>query len=103
MKKLNGNALLIYSAGIVPNVNEACPSIRLKTMRDGIQEYEYLKLLAALDKTDKNVNDIVNTIIKEPFGERSVGNLDVWSYDAEKWDRTRILLGEKISAHNKPL
>ena len=68
-------------------------------MRDGIQEYEYLKLLAALDKTDKNVNEIVNTIIKEPFGEQSVGNLDVWSYDAEKWDRTRILLGEKISTH----
>jgi len=100
MKKLNGNALLIYSPGIVPNVNAACPSIRLKTMRDGIQEYEYLKLLAARDKTDKNVNDIVNTIIKEPFGEQSVGNLDVWSYDAEKWDRTRILLGEKISHYS---
>jgi hypothetical protein len=101
MKKLNGNALLIYSPGIVPNVNAACPSIRLKTMRNGIQEYEYLKLLAALDKSDKNVNDIVNTIIHDPFGEQSVGNLNVWSYDAEKWDRTRILLGEKISAHTK--
>jgi hypothetical protein len=103
MKKLNGNALLIYSPGIVPNVNAACPSIRLKTMRNGIQEYEYLKLLAALDKTDKNANDIVNTIIKDPFGEQSIGNLNVWSYDAEKWDRTRILLGEKISACNKAL
>ena len=103
MKKLNGNALLIYSKGIVPNVDEACPSIRLKTMRNGIQEYEYLKLLAALDKSDKNVNDIVNSIIKQPFGEPSIGNLDVWSYDAEKWDSTRILIGKKISAHNKQL
>jgi len=101
MKKLNGNALLIYSPGIVPNVTGACPSIRLKTMRDGIQEYEYLRLLAGLDKTDKNVNDIVNTIIKGPFGELSVGNLNVWSYDAEKWDKTRIMLGEKINTHNK--
>jgi len=103
MKKLNGNALLIYSKGIVPNVEEACPSIRLKTMRNGIQEYEYLKLLAALDKSDKNVNDIVNSIIKQPFGEPSIGNLNVWSYDAEKWDSTRILIGKQISAHKQEL
>ena len=103
MKKLNGNALLIYSKGIVPNVDEACPSIRLKTMRNGIQEYEYLKLLAALDKSDKNVNDIVNSIIKQPFGEPSIGNLNVWSYDAEKWDSTRILIGKQISAHKQEL
>ena len=103
MKKLNGNALLIYSAGIVPNVNGACPSIRLKTMRDGVQEYEYLKMLAALDKSDRQVNDIVNTVIKNPFGEQSVGNLDVWSYDAQKWDRARIIIGEKIHTHHKHL
>lgn len=103
MKKMNGNALLIYSPGIVPNVNVPCPSIRLKTMRDGIQEYEYLKLLSALDKTDKNANDFVNKIIKNPFGAQSVGNLDVWSYDAEKWDNIRIILGEKINARIKEL
>jgi len=33
-KKLNGNALLIYSPGIIPNVDGPCPSIRLKTMRN---------------------------------------------------------------------
>jgi len=27
----------------------------------------------------------------------------VWSYDAEKWDSTRILIGKKISARNKQL
>jgi hypothetical protein len=98
MKKMNGNALLIYAPGIVPNVDGPCPSIRLKTMRDGIQEYEYLKLLAAIDKSDKNTNNIVNTLIKNPFGEQSVGNMDVWSYDVRKWDSTRIRLGEQINS-----
>ncbi len=95
-KKLNGNGLLIYSPGIIPNVNGACPSIRLKTMRDGVQEYEYMRLLSALDGNKSRVNDIVNTIIKDPFGERSIGNLDVWSYDAQQWDAARIKIGEMI-------
>jgi hypothetical protein len=99
-KRMNGNALLVYSPGIVPNVDAACPSIRLKTTRDGIQEYEYLRLLSAMDKTEKNADAIVNTLVKKPFGAQSVGNLDVWSYDPEKWDSTRIKLGAQISARN---
>ena len=88
-KKLNGNALLIYSPGIVPNVEGPCPSIRLKTMRNGVQEYEYMRLLSGLDKNNDRVDNIVNGIIKEPFGDKSIGNLDVWSFDAEQWDAAR--------------
>jgi hypothetical protein len=65
-------------------------------MRDGVQEYEYMRLLSALDGTKSRVNDIVDTIIKDPFGERSIGNLDVWSYDAQPWDAARIKIGEMI-------
>ncbi len=67
-KKLNGNALLIYSPGIIPNVDGPCPSIRLKTMRNGVQEYEYMRMLSGLDKNDK-VNNIVNSIIKNHIGD----------------------------------
>jgi len=95
-KKLNGNGLLIYSPGIIPNVYGACPSIRLKTMRDGVQEYEYMRLLSALDGNEDRVNEIVNNIIKDPFGEKSIGNLDVWSFDAEQWDLARLKMGELI-------
>ncbi len=95
-KKLNGNGLLIYSPGIIPNVYGACPSIRLKTMRDGVQEYEYMRLLADLDGNKNRVNEIVNTVIKNPFGEKSIGNLDVWSYDAEQWYLARLKMGELI-------
>lgn len=100
-KKLNGNGLLIYSPGIIPNVYGACPSIRLKTMRNGVQEYEYMRLLSALDGNKERVNEVVNTIIKEPFGESSIGNLDVWNYDAAQWDRARIRLGEMIHAESQ--
>ena len=95
-KKLNGNALLIYSPGIVPNVNEVCPSIRLKAMRDGVQEYEYMRLLSELDKSPDRTDKIVNKVIYEPFGKKSIGNLDVWTFDAEKWDKSRIEMGGLI-------
>lgn len=99
-KKLNGNALLIYSGDIIPNGVGICPSIRLKTMRNGVQEYEYMRLLSELDNNDDRVNNIVNTIIYQPFGKKSIGNLDVWSYDAEKWDLARIKIGELINEFN---
>jgi hypothetical protein len=95
-KQLNGNGMLIYAPGIVPNIREACPSIRLKTMRDGVQEYEYMRLLSETDGHDERVNELVNSIIKRPFGETSIGNLDVWIYDAAQWDRQRLQLGKLI-------
>lgn len=99
-KKLNGNALLVYSPGVVPGVEGPCPSIRLKTMRDGVQEYEYLRLLAAADKNKSRADSVVNSIIKLPFGPKSVGNLDVWSFDAAKWDEARIAIGKMINLAN---
>jgi hypothetical protein len=96
-KKLNGNALLVYSPGIVPNVGGVCPSIRLKTMRNGVQEYEYMRLLSQLDKNTDRTDKIINGIINQPFGRKSIGNIDVWSYDAEQWDQNRIKLGELIN------
>jgi hypothetical protein len=96
-KKMNGNGMLIYSPGIVPNVKGPCPSIRLKTMRDGVQEYEYLRLLSAIDKNETRVNGVVNSVVNKPFGNDAVGNLDVWSYDPQKWDENRKALGRLIN------
>ncbi|MEJ7586770.1 MAG: hypothetical protein WKI04_04330 [Ferruginibacter sp.] len=96
-KKMNGNGMLVYSPGIIPNVQVPCPSIRLKTMRNGVQEYEYMKLLAAFDKNDQRVSNIVNRVIEKPFGNNAVGNLHVWSQDPEKWDKSRSELGQLIN------
>jgi hypothetical protein len=97
-KKINGSALYVYSGGIVPNVNGPCPSIRLKNLRDGVQEYEMMRLLKKLDGNDERVNTIVNGVIKQPFGDNSIGNLDVWSFDARVWDESRIKMGDMINA-----
>jgi hypothetical protein len=96
-KKINGSALMIYAPGVIPNVTGPCPSIRLKTMRDGVQEYEYMRLLSELDKNRTRVDSVVNSIIKQPFGPKSIGNLDVWSFDAQKWDEARIAMGKMIN------
>ncbi len=95
-KQLNGNGMLVYAPEVVLNVYGVCPSIRLKTMRDGVQEYEYLRLLSKLDGNRERADAIVNGIIKRPFGEKSIGNLDVWSFDPEQWDSKRIEMGELI-------
>lgn len=100
-KKINGSALLVYSGGIVPNVSGPCPSIRLKSLRSGVQEYEYMRMLKNLDKGDARVKALVNEVIYEPFGEKSIGKLDVWSFDVQKWDEVRDRMGELINGYYK--
>ncbi len=100
-RQFNGNGSVIYKPGMVPNVSEPCPSIRLKTMRDGVQDYEYLRLLAKLDGNSKRADALVNQLIKEPFGDKSIGNLDVWSYDQEQWHKVRMELAELILKSKK--
>lgn len=95
-KILNGNGCLLYAPNIIPNVRAACPSIRLKNMRNGVQEYEYLKLLESLSPDGDHVMDIVNSIINEPFGQDAIGVIDIWSFDAEEWDQLRIQIGKQI-------
>jgi hypothetical protein len=100
-KKINGSALMIYAPGVIPNVTGPCPSIRLKAMRDGVQEYEYMRLLAGADKNTLRVDSLVNRIIKKPFGPSSIGNLDIWSFDSQEWDRIRLAMGEMINEKMK--
>jgi hypothetical protein len=70
-------------------------------MRDGIQEYEYMKKLSALDGNKKRANKVINSIIDHPFGSESIGNLNVWNYNAEKWYEARMKLGKMINQANK--
>ncbi len=102
-KKLNGSALLVYAPGIVPNVTKLSPSIRLKAMRDGAQEYEYLKLLASLDGNTERADRLAGEIIHRPFGKQAVGNIEVWSFDPKVWDNARIQMGEWIEQHYQKL
>ena len=95
-KILNGNGCLLYPPDIIPNVRVVCPSIRLKNIRNGIQEYEYLTLLKQISPDENITNDFVNKLINRPFGRMAIGVVDVWSFDAEEWDNMRLQLGEQI-------
>lgn len=95
-RSYNGNGQVVYAPGVVPSVNVICPSIRLKNMRDGVEEYEYFRLLSQLDGKTDRADQIVNRIVNRPFGEQSLGNLDVWNHNPEDWDRARIEAGELI-------
>ncbi|WP_321285705.1 glycoside hydrolase domain-containing protein [uncultured Sunxiuqinia sp.] len=100
-KKLNGNGMLIYSGGIIPNVDEPCASIRLKMLRNGVQEYEYMRKISELNGNKEQANKIVDEIINEPFGKEGIGVIDVWDFDPEKWANARIQLGELIDNMSK--
>lgn len=95
-RSYNGNGQVVYAPGVVPSVNVICPSIRLKNMRDGVEEYEYFRLLATLDGNADRADKVVNRIINRPFGEQSLGNLDVWNHNPEDWDTARIEVGDLI-------
>jgi len=99
-RRYNGNALAVYAPGIVPRVDVPCPTIRLKNMRDGVEEYEFMRLLADLSGGPGAADTLVGRIIKKPFGEQSIGNLDIWDYDPAKWDAAVVEMGgliEKLS------
>jgi len=97
-RRYNGNALGVYAPGIVPNVDMPCATLRLKAMRDGVEEYELLRLLAETDGSHARADSVANAIVKEPFGKKSIGNLDVWSFDPAAWDRAHDSLGDMLDA-----
>jgi hypothetical protein len=97
----NGNALEIYAPGMLPGVNVPCPTVRLKAKRDGVEEYEYMRLLSKLDGNSKRVDELVNRIVYSPYGEASIGNLEAWNHNPEQWDKVRLELGEMIERKMK--
>jgi hypothetical protein len=97
-RNYNGNAKAVYAPGYVPGVSESCPSIRLKNMRDGVEEYEYMQLLARLDGTRGRVDKVVDSIVFNPYGKASIGNLNPWNHNPRAWDEARESLGRIIEA-----
>ncbi len=95
-RRYNGNAQLIYAPGIVPMVNRVCPSLRLKATRDGVEEWEMMNMLAELDGNTERADKLVNGIINQPYGDQAIGELEIWDYNPENWDKAVIELGNMI-------
>ncbi len=97
-RSYNGNAMTIYAPGYIPGVHEPCPSIRLKNMRDGVEEYEYMQMLSELDGHRGRVEEIVNRVVYRPYGSAAIGDLEAWNHHPRAWDEARWQLGQLIDA-----
>lgn len=94
--EFNGSGMLIYRGRPV-GLEEPVPSIRLKAHRRGFQDYEYLWMLAEAGK-EKEARRIAESIVHaEPFGQASIGNVEIWKNDPEVWLTARIEMGEMLS------
>jgi len=92
----NGSGQLIYR-GEVMGYNEPIPSIRLKSTRRGLQDYEYFWLLAQTPGGKEAADRLCNQVIyKEPFGEASIRDTEIWKNDPDEWERVRIATGEEL-------
>lgn len=100
-RSFNGNALLVYAPGIVQSVDVPCPSIRLKNMRDGVEEWEMLRTLADIDGNTERADSIAGRLVNNPFGEQSIGRFDVWNHNPQDWDEARLALIETIEQAGK--
>jgi hypothetical protein len=93
----NGSGQLIYR-GDVMNYDGPVPSIRLKSTRRGLQDYEYFWLLTETTGNPEAANRIVNRVIyKNPFGEAAMLDTGIWKNDPAEWEKARIEAGELIA------
>ena len=100
-EKENGSGMLVYR-GETMGLDEPIPSIRLKGLRRGSQDYEYFWLLSQAKGGSQIADEAVNSIVHGPFAEKtSVGAPGMWVHDPDEWDRMRIRLGDEINSSSR--
>jgi hypothetical protein len=99
---LNGDALLIYPGEFI-GVDGPIPSIRLKALRRGSQDFEYMRLLAQRTG-DESVDEVVDGVLFRAMHEALKPGQDYWkprdrdtrSHDPAQWDEARRRLALAI-------
>ena len=98
----NSQGVLFYP-GLKVGVKRALPSIRLKEMRLGMQDYEYMWLLNKAGKGDL-ADKVAKEIIRVGLGDAAAGYGDryfgpgKWERDPAKWFAARREMAEAIAA-----
>jgi hypothetical protein len=93
----NGSGHLVYR-GAVMGYRDPVASIRLKSLRRGLQDYEYFWLLEQRTGGKEASDQLVNGIVyKNPFGESSIGDTGVWKRNPDEWERARLAAGDRIA------
>jgi hypothetical protein len=99
--RFNGDGYGLYAPNVVSRVDVPCASIRMKNVRDGVQECLMLRLLSEIDGNRQRADAIVNRIVERPLGKASFGRWDVWQHDPAKWDAARNELGELLAKQGR--
>jgi hypothetical protein len=86
-----GDGIFLYPPGPIGST-ESAPGIRLKAIRDGIQDYEYAQILKNLGQAP-----FVTTVI-QPIATSWTN----WSHDPSDLDAARLQLGQKIHQVSTP-
>ncbi len=86
-----GDGILVYPPGPIAS-SEPAPGIRLKAVRDGIQDYEYVQILNNLGQAA-----FANSIIK-PIAT----SWNNWTHDPNELIAARMQLGQKLNALSPP-
>jgi len=94
--EFNGSGMLIYRGRPV-GLDEPVASIRLKALRRGLQDYEYLWLLDQAGRGDRARELVDRVIHTQPFGKASIGNVEIWRNNPEAWLAARIEAGNAIA------
>ncbi|MFL6352886.1 MAG: hypothetical protein ACJ74Z_13695 [Bryobacteraceae bacterium] len=97
-ERQNGSGMLVYR-GETMGLDEPVPSIRLKSLRRGSQDYEYLWLLSHTRGRSKMADDAVNGLVHGSFDDKtSLGAPGMWVHDPDEWDRMRLKFGDAINS-----
>ncbi len=86
-----GDGIFLYPPGPIAS-SESAPGIRLKAIRDGIQDYEYAQILKNLGQ-----GTFVNSVI-QPIAMSWTN----WTHDANALEGARQQLGQQLSQLSPP-
>ena len=81
-----GDGIFVYPPGPIGST-ESAPGIRLKAIRDGVQDYEYAQILKGLGQVA-----FLNSVV-QPIAE----SWSHWSHDPNALEAARQQLGQKIN------
>lgn len=96
---MNGHGMLIYR-GETMGLEEPVPSLRLKIMRRGAQDYEYFWLLAqkrGREQADRAVNSIIKDFVRVGANRAWLGSPGHWKHNSEDWERVGMRVGDLIA------
>jgi len=111
--KLLGNGILFYPGAMLPTIGFPAirgpvGSVRMKTLRRGLLDYEYFALLRSLGgDPDPVVSRIISSALNEeapedPSSHPLRGKHGAWSHDPAEWDGARGEIAKEIEKRMKP-